>query len=74
MQNLLPTRFKKTQKTKLSLINGVMNKLYYFLAALLFLLWFLGYIIFSVGAAIHFIFLFAVIILIFTLYRENKKK
>gem|GEM_PF-3777457 len=50
-----------------------MNIVYYCLVGALFLLWFLGYIIFSVGAAIHLLFLLAVIILIITLYRENKK-
>lgn len=46
------------------------GSVYYYIATFLFLLWFVGYLFFDVGAAIHFIFLAAVVILVLKLLRD----
>jgi len=51
-----------------------MNIFWYSLVGILLLVWFLGFIVFGAGIIIHFVFLLAVIVLIYVLYKENKTK
>ncbi len=50
-----------------------MKHLYYFISAALFGVWFLGFIIFNIGASIHFMFLLGVLMLIVQLFIDYKK-
>ena len=55
------------------LIKKSMSVFNYLLVAALLIVWLLGYIVFNFGPMIHVLFLLALIIMIFTLYKENKK-
>lgn len=47
--------------------------IFYILAAVLFLSWVVGFIVYDVGGFFHFTFLFAVIILLLKLIRDHSR-
>ena len=49
-----------------------MKLLFYLLAGVFLVLWFLGYIIYSWGPGVHLFFILAVAILVAVLYQDNK--
>ncbi|MFN9499951.1 MAG: lmo0937 family membrane protein [Chryseotalea sp.] len=51
-----------------------MDNLLYFIAALLVILWVLGYYAFSLGGAIHFLLVVAVIVLVIKLLRGSTSR
>ncbi|MCZ8353881.1 MAG: lmo0937 family membrane protein [Chryseotalea sp.] len=51
-----------------------MDNLLYFIAALLVILWVLGYYAFSLGGAIHFLLVVAVIVLVIKLLRGSNSR
>ncbi len=48
------------------------SKLFYYLAAFLLILWFLGFMVFNLGNAIHFVFLFAIVVFVYKLINDFK--
>lgn len=51
-----------------------MDNLLYFIAALLVILWVLGYYAFSLGGAIHFLLVVAVVVLVIKLLRGSNSR
>ncbi|MCE2733108.1 MAG: lmo0937 family membrane protein [Cyclobacteriaceae bacterium] len=51
-----------------------MDNLLYFIAALLVILWVLGYYAFSLGGAIHFLLVVAVVVLVIKLLRGSTSR
>ncbi|MEN2435102.1 lmo0937 family membrane protein [Weeksellaceae bacterium A-14] len=51
----------------------MMNYLFYILAAVFFVVWFVGFMVMNMGSAIHAVFVAGVICLIIQTLRENKE-
>lgn len=49
-----------------------MKDLYYISAGVLFVIWFLGYLIFNLDGYIHLVFILAVFIAILKMYKDSK--
>lgn len=50
------------------------GSIFYYISVFLLIVWFLGYIVLDFGNAVHFVFLVAVLLFIWTLFRDYKRR
>lgn len=49
------------------------NLFYYVVSAVLFITWFLGFMVFDAGMEIHFVFLAAVLVIVYRIFMDHQK-